>query len=266
MPAAPIPIPKHSPWVTQRLVIGALLRREVSTRFGEYRLGFFWMLVEPLLGVLVVGILIGTIAQRTVPEIPYPFFLLNGMLLMKLLTGPMNMGINAIGSNKGLLVYPAVRPLDTFIARFLFELLNQMFAYALFCVLGMFFGIFVSLGNLHIVLACQLITWCIGCGLGLIFGVASAYYNEVDKVVMILQRPLLFVSAVLFPLSALPLSGQSKLLYNPLVHTIELSRKALFPYYNSGDANIIYPAVFAITVLSIGLTLFHGNRNYLSQR
>ena len=56
------------------------------------------------------------------------------------------------------------------------------------------------------------------------------------------------------------------LLYNPLVHTIELSRKALFPYYNAGDSNIIYPAVFAIIVLSIGLTLFHGNRNYLSQR
>jgi capsular polysaccharide transport system permease protein len=83
---------------------------------------------------------------------------------------------------------------------------------------------------------------------------------------MILQRPLLFISAVLFPLSALPLSGQSMLLYNPLVHTIELSRKALFPYYNAGDSNIIYPAVFAIIVLSIGLTLFHGNRNYLSQR
>ncbi|MEO5916298.1 MAG: ABC transporter permease [Luteolibacter sp.] len=263
---SPIPIPKHSPWVTQVLVIRALLKREMSTRFGEYRLGFFWMLFEPLLGVLVIGVLIGTLAERTVPEIPYPFFLLNGMLLMRLLTGPMNMGINAIGSNTGLLVYPAVRPLDTFIARFLFELLTTLFSYTLFCILGMFFGIFVSLGHLEIVLACHFLTWCIGCGLGLIFGVASAHFNEVDKVVMILQRPLLFISAVLFPISAASSSVQQILLYNPLVHTIELSRNALFPYYNPGEATLVYPATVAIVVLSVGLTLFHGNRNFLSQR
>jgi len=266
MPAAPIPIPKHSPWTTQRLVIGALLKREVSTRFGEYRLGFFWLLVQPLIGVLVIGVLIGSIAQRTVPEIPYAFFLLNGYLLMNLLTGPMNKGINAIGANQGLLVYPSVRPLDTFIARFLFELLSIMFSFSVFCILGMFFGVFISLANLHIVLLCLVITWCIGCGLGLIFGVAAAYFNEVDKFVMILQRPLLFISAVLFPVSALPESAQRLLLYNPLVHTIEQSRHAIFPFYSAAGTDLIYPGVFAIVVLSIGLTLFHGNRDFLSQR
>ena len=262
----PIPIPKHSPWVTQVLVIKALLRREMSTRFGEYRLGFFWMLFEPLLGVLVIGVLIGSLAQRAVPEIPYPFFLLNGMLLSKLLTGSMNTGINAIGANQGLLVYPAVRPLDTFMARFLFELFTTMFSYALFCVLGMFFGVFVSLGHLEIIFACHLLTWFTGCGLGLIFGVASAHYSEVDKIVMVLQRPLIFVSAVLFPIASTTGAVQEKLLFNPLVHTIELSRKALFPYYNAGGTTLSYPALVAIVALAVGLTLFHGHRNFLSQR
>lgn len=263
---SPIPIPKHSPWVTQALVVRALLLREVSTRFGEYRLGFFWMLFEPLLGVLVIGVLIGTLAQRAVPEIPYPFFLLNGMLLIKLFTGPMRIGINAIGSNTGLLVYPTVRPLDTFIARFLFELLTTAFSYGLFCICGMLFGIFISMGHLEIVLACHLITWFTGCGLGLIFGVASAHFSETEKVVMIIQRPLIFISAVLFPLAAVSPSVQKFLLYNPLVHTIEQSRKALFPYYNAGETTLVYPAIVAVVVLSIGLTLFHGNRNFLSQR
>jgi len=263
---APIPIPKHSPWVTQVLVLNALLRREVSTRFGEYKLGFFWMLFEPLLGVVVIGILIGSLAGRTVPEIPYPFFLLNGMLLIKLFTGPMNMGMNAIGSNTGLLVYPSVRPLDTFLARFLFELLTTFFSFSLFCVVSMWYGIGMSLGQLDVVFACYMLVWCFGCGLGLIFGVASAHYAEVDKIVLVLQRPLLFVSAVLFPVSALPASAQKMLMWNPLVHCIELSRNALFPHYNSGLANLAYPTVVAIVTLSLGLTFFHGNRHFLSQR
>ncbi len=261
----PIPIPRHSPWVSQVLVLGALLKREVSTRFGEYKLGFFWMLMEPLMGVIVIGIIIGSIAQRTVPEIPYPFFLLNGMLLIRLLTGSMNAGINAIGSNQGLLVYPTVRPLDTFLARFIFELLTTVFSFILFCIIGVWMGISISLASLDILLASYLLTWMIGCGLGLIFGVASAYYKESEKVVLILQRPLLFISAVLFPLSAVPTSAKEILLYNPLVHTIELSRKTLFPFYHADGANLEYPLVVAIVVLSIGLTLFHGNRHYLSQ-
>ena len=161
--SSPIPIPSRSPWVTQVLVIRALLKREVITRFGEYKLGFFWMLFEPLLSVIVLGLIIGSIAGRTVPEIPYPFFLLNGKLLLKLFTGPMTSAVNAIGSNQGLLVYRTVRPLDTMIARFVFELLTTSFSFILFCIIGMWMGVDLSLANLDILLACSLLVWLTGC-------------------------------------------------------------------------------------------------------
>jgi capsular polysaccharide transport system permease protein len=262
----PIPIPKHSPWISQYLVIRALLNREVATRFGEYKLGFFWMLFEPLLGVIVIGMVIGTIAQRSVPEIPYPFFLLNGMLMLKLFNGPMTSAINAIGKNQGLLVYPAVKPLDTFLARFLFDLLTTVFSFILFCAIGMWMGIQVSLGSLHVLAAGYLLTWLTGCSFGLIFGVAAAHYKEVDKIVPVLQRPLLFVSAVLYPTAQLPASSQRALFLNPLVHNIELSRKALFPHYSVDGANFLYPTVFLIIAMSIGVTMFHNNRNFLTQQ
>lgn len=265
MPPIPIPIPKHSPWVSQILVINALLRREVATRFGEYRLGFFWMLFEPLLGVVIIGMVIGSIASRTVPEIPYAFFLLNGMLLMKLMTGTMSSGINSIGANVGLLVYPTVRPLDTFIARFVYELLTTGFSFILFCVIAMWMGVSLSLANLDVLLACFIFAWMIGSGLGLILGVAAAHFKEVEKFMMVVQRPLLFISAVLHPVSALPESAQKAMLYNPLVHVIELARNSLFPYYSASGANLIYPGGFAIVVMALGLTLFHGNRHFLSK-
>ncbi len=136
----------------------------------------------------------------------------------------------------------------------------------LFCVIGMWMGIEVSLGGLHILLAGYVITWLTGCGFGLIFGVAASYYNEVEKIVPVLQRPLLFISAVLFPTAALPPSIREYLLYNPLVHTIEMCRKALFPFYRAEGVNLVYPAAFAIIALATGLTLFHNHRTFLSQR
>jgi capsular polysaccharide transport system permease protein len=262
----PVPIPKNPTWLTQILVLRALIGRQIKSRFGEYQLGFIWMILEPLTGVLVIGFVIGTLAQRTVPEIPYPFFLLNGMMLLQLLTGCMNAGMNAVDASKGLLVYPAVKLIDPFLARFLFQLLITLFAYVVFCLAALWLGIDYSLSNLGVVLACYLITWAIGSGLGLILGVTVAHYPEFEKVMIFLQRPLLFISAVLFPSSALSTQAREWLMWNPLVHTIEQARHALFPFYNASESNLLYPSVCALVVLSIGVTMFQNNQQFLSNR
>ena len=44
-------------WRIQHRVIGALMIRELVTRFGRENIGFLWMMVEPLLFAGLVGIL-----------------------------------------------------------------------------------------------------------------------------------------------------------------------------------------------------------------
>lgn len=259
-------IPRRSPWASQLRVIIALFRREMTSRFGKYRLGLFWMLLEPVISVIFIGLVLGALAERTVPEIPYAFFLLNGFVFLKLFTGPMSSGINALNANQGLLVYPAVRPLDPFLARFAFELLTALFSFTIFCIVGLWLGVNISLGRLDVFLACFLLTWLAGCGFGLIFGVMAAHFKEVEKIVPVLQRPLLFISAILIPFSTLPQEAQNILRFNPLVHTIELSRKALFPYYYVERVDLFYPGIVVIVVLAVGLTVFRNNRHFLSQR
>lgn len=262
----PIPLPSHSPWASQILVIRALFQRELTTRFGEYKLGFLWMLLEPILSVIIIGLILGSLGGRAVPEIPYAFFVLNGKLLLNLFTGPIYSSMGALKSNQGLLVYPNVRALDTFLARFVYELLTTLFSFTLFCITGMWIGIEVSLGFLDTLAACYLITWLMGCGFGLIFAVLAAHYKEVEKIVDVILSPMMFISAVMFPISALPTSIQKMLLYNPLVHPIEISRNALFPHYHAEGANLFFPFALAIIVVALGLTLFQGNRTIMSEQ
>lgn len=262
----PVQIPRRSPWINQRLVLGALLHREAITRFGQYKMGVLWMLVEPLIGVIVIGLLLGPIVGRTAPDMPYAFFLLNGFVLLQTFTGPLTTGIGAISSNQGLLVFPKVQPLDILLARFAFELCSSLLSFTFFCLAGMWFGIQLSLGYLHILLSAFIITWLAGCGLGLIVSVGAAHYQSVEKVVKFIRRPLLFLSCVLYPLYGLPEAARKVLLYNPLVHTIELSRKSLFPLYHIGEVNLVFPAVVAIVVFAIGICFFHNQRHFLTQR
>lgn len=260
----PVQIPTNSAWTNQRLVLAALMHREAITRFGRYKLGVLWLLVEPLTSVIVVGVVLGPVIGRTSADMPYAFFLLNGMILLQTLTGPMTSAMGAIPSNRGLLVFPKVQPLDLLLARFIFEIASAGLSFVLFCLIGLWIGIQLSFGSLHLLLASFIITWLLGCGLGLIFAVGSAYFESVDKIFAFVRRPLIFVSCVLYPLYGLPESIQRILLYNPLAHTIEMSRKALFPLYHVGAINLTYPTICAIVVLAIGVPLFHHHRHNLS--
>ena len=262
----PVDIPTNSAWTNQRLVLSALLHREAVTRFGKYKLGVLWLLVEPLTSVIVLGLVLGPIVGRTAPDMPYAFFLLNGMILLGNITGVMTSAMGAIKANSGLLVFPKVQPFDLLLSRFVFELFSGLFSFVTFCVIGMWAGVSLSLGSLHVLLACFLITWLIGCGIGTILAVASAYYQSVEKAYAFIRRPLIFVSCVLYPLHGLPESAQRVLLMNPLVHTIELSRKCLFPLYHVSGVNLLYPAAWAIVLLGIGVPIFHHYRHDLNHR
>lgn len=262
----PVQIPARSPWTNQRLVLWALLRREAVTRFGRYKMGVLWMLIEPLIGVIVIGLIFGPLIGRTAPDMPYAFFLLNGFVLLKTFSATMMAGIGAINSSMGLLIFPKVRPLDLILSRFMFEFITSIVSFIVFCMIGMWMGIPLSLGYLQFLLATFVITWLLGCSGGLILSVSSAYYESTDKIASFIRRPLLFVSCVLYPLSNLPEQAQKILLYNPLVHTIELSRKCLFPLYHTGAVNLLYPTVVAIVFLSVGICLFHNHRYFLTRR
>ena len=99
----PIKIKEQSPWKSQVLVIKALFKRELITRFGKYKLGAVWILLDPLLSVLFLGLILGPFLGRSQGEIPYIFFLLCGFMLLKMVTGPLTAGVAHISSTKGCL-------------------------------------------------------------------------------------------------------------------------------------------------------------------
>jgi len=259
-------IKKHSALKTQGYVIKALFKRELITRFGKYKLGAIWLLLDPLVSVLLLGLVLGPFLGRSSGSIPYSFFLLCGFMMLKLLTGPIITGIGAIRSNSGLLVFRQVQPIDPFLARFLYEFVSSMLAFTLFCVVGYFLGVPLATDQLLGVLAAAIVTWLIGCGLGLAVGVLSMKFTELEKIITYIHRPMLFLSAILYPLTAVPYEYREYLLYNPLVHMVEYSRVCLFHEYETGDINFVYPIMFAIVSLTLGFMVYRNNRGFLTER
>jgi len=263
----PIRIKKHSAFRTQAYVISALFKREMITRFGKYKLGLMWLIIDPLASVIILGVILGPIMGRSSGDIPYPFFLLCGYMMLRALTGPLNMGVGAIAANQGLLVFRQVQPIDPFITRFIFELFNNTIAFIFFCVVAAWIGITISTEHLFTLFYCIILTWLTGCGLGLVIGVKSIKIKELEKVQQYVQRPLIFVSGVLYPTSVIPLEYQKYLFLNPIVHTVEITRHCLLPNYILPEGiNLFYPMMFCIVCLAFGMMTYTNNRHTLTER
>jgi ABC-type polysaccharide/polyol phosphate export permease len=242
-----------SSWIIQRRVIGALLMREVLTRFGRHNIGFLWLFVEPMmftLGVTALWTLVGAAHGSNLPIVAFAITGYSSVLLWRNMPGRC---ISAIGPNLALMYHRHVKVMDIFAARLLLEGGGATISFA---ILGLFFS---ALGWINppddigkVLQAWFMLAW-FGCSLALLMGAWSEQSEIVEK----LWGP---ASYLLFPLSwaafmvdALPTVAQDFVLLLPMVHGVELLREGYFGSTFKAHYNIGYMALICIGLTLLGL-------------
>jgi capsular polysaccharide transport system permease protein len=125
---------------TQWRVVGALLIREIYTRFGREGLGFGWILLEPLIfaiPVLLVWSVVRAPYEYGVPMMPLLWSGYLPLLLFRHVGARMLLFVRV---NAGLLYHRQVTIFDIFLARCLLEIASNLAAlvasFALFYSIG----------------------------------------------------------------------------------------------------------------------------------
>lgn len=240
----------------QRAVIKALFMREIKTRFGKYRLGYLWAVLEPAAHLMVMIGIFGYVMHRTMPDISYPVFLINGIIPYFIFNDIANRSISAIEANQGLFNYRPVKPIDTIFARAFLESMIYIFVYlTLMSIIGVLGDKFTFS---HILLLA--IVWfflvVFSCGVGMIFMVIGNAFPETEKFLPIIIKPFYFISCIMFPLHAIPKDYWPYLLWNPIIHIVELSREAVVEGYSSGGADLGYLAFISLVLFFIGMLCY----------
>ena len=105
----------------QSRVIGALMMRELHTRYGRENVGYLWMVGEPMLLATVIGLLHQTSHTQYGGDIkPLPFAVL-GYTIFILFRGIVNRSEGGIEANAPLLYHRMVTVFDIIVARALLE-------------------------------------------------------------------------------------------------------------------------------------------------
>ena len=236
--------------------IRALFLRELQTRFGHYRIGYVWALLEPALNVIFMLILFGAIVKRVLPGIDYTIFLLNGILPYFAFMRSVTQSIPAIEANRGLLSYRNVRPIDTVIARTGLEFVLYFVCYLLLSAVMLWLGFSISFSFIPSLLVYWLCLIILTLGMSSIMMVVGELSKEVGKLVASTSIILYFMSGAMFPLHFVPEQYLKYFMWNPLAHLFELMRHAVSPSYSVvSGTSFGYFLVCMIVVLFLGLLL-----------
>tara|TARA_B100001250_G_scaffold30870_1_gene25338 strand:+ start:1570 stop:2370 length:801 start_codon:yes stop_codon:yes gene_type:complete len=249
----------------------ALLFRELKTRFGAKRTGYFWAIAEPALQTLLMTVLFSFIGRNTLTGVPVMIFMLTGFVPFGLFGKMLKSVSTAVSANKGLLGYRQVSPIDPVVIRVMIELVTTLLVYVVLLFLMAWLGVeILSWMQLDVipdnplgVLAALLLLAAFSSGLGLIVTVGSAYWEDLDKIVSIATRPMILLSAVFYAMSMVPPQYWYLLSWNPVLHAIELGRDSFFVTYNTPVGSWVYLGSMAAGAQLIGLMLYQVARNRL---
>ena len=239
------------------VAIRALFLRELQTRFGEYRLGYLWILIEPIFSIGIMLLLFGALMQRTLPNIPFIVFLLNGMVPFFMFRSGIGQALGAAQANKGLFSYRPVKPIDALIARNLLELFLGFSTYIFFSAVFLWIGYEISFDQIPTLLFYWLLLFVFMLSFSLIFMVLGDFSKELNKFVSVLFLILYFLSAIIYPIQIIPAQYREYLLYNPLIHIFEPMRHSVAPAYPLVDGiSLNYVLSWLLLSMFIGLLLY----------
>lgn len=251
----------RTPFGIMRDTVYALFIRELRTRFGGSRLGYFWALFEPAAQTAALAVVFSLIGRHSISGVPVALFMVTGVLTFKTFVKIMTQSGNAVQANKALMAYRQVEPVDPVITRFVIEMATYFLVLVMLVTLMFWFLDYdVVPANPLEVLAVVMVLSLLGCGLGLLVASGVEYWPDLAKLVGVVTTPLMFVSGVMHSASMVPQQYWQYFTWNPIFHCMELLREAWFASYYSGFGDWGFVLAVDLLVWSLALVVHRFGR------
>jgi capsular polysaccharide transport system permease protein len=257
--------PQASLWACFRIqtrVIGALMLREMGTRFGRDNLGYIWLFLEPMM----LGGAIGAIHHVTGHSLPgglEPFtFWVIGYIPYYLFRGIVNRAPAGIVGNQSLLYHRRITVFDIMLSRHLLEGAAVGTALAGYILLfgatadiwpaepgKMVLGMVLMLGLSH--------------GIALLIAAGSVYTELFDRITHLATYLSISFTGAFFMVFWLPTEMQKAVLTIPTVHCFELVRNGLYGTLVPTSFDIPYVTGWVAALNMLGMAALRKARRHL---
>ena len=248
-------------------LLGELTRKNVKLKYRNSWLGIFWSFLQPLLNMIVLSVVFGSIFGRHNKNIVcYPVWLFSGRLLYEFFSTATKQAMTSFRRNAAIIkkvyVPKYMYPLSSIFSNFV------TFAISLLCLIcvWIFFKLTGISGgsNLHItpyvfmsvVPMFLLLIFCTG--VGLILSVIGVYFRDVEYIWDVLTQLLFYMVPIVYPFQRITGHWTRILIkINPLYSMIEMFRQCVLYGYMLSPKLFAYAAVVSFATLAVGIWIFN---------
>ena len=250
-------------WRIQRRVIGALMIRELVTRFGRENIGFLWMMVEPLLFAVLVGIIWRFMKGPEEHGVSIIAFIATGYIPLTFFRHAVQRSIRIFTVNSSLMYHRQIKIPDFVMVRVLIEVIGGTMAFVFIGTVLVFLGEFPIPADVGAFLAGWMLYCFFTFSLCLIMAPLSEMSEVLEKFVPVVTYIMIPCSGTFNMVSWLTPTLQRAVYYSPFVHAMELLRYGIFGASVNARWDVSVPLSVSFILTLIGLAMCRRIRREL---
>jgi len=243
-----------------------LFKRDIKSQYRQSFLGFFWVLIPPL---LTAGLWIFLNNNKVVnvgkTDIPYPLFVMIGTILWQVFAEGVNQPRVSVNADKGMLTkinFPREALLLSGFYSIMFNLGPKLIVLVSACY---FFQVQLSASQLYFPLGVLTISL-FGFSIGLLITPASLLVADIARGIGIILPFAMYLTPVIYPAPTTPGAFALLMQYNPLATLLTSSRGWLSGHLNYIPSEFITISAFTLLFLLIGVLAYRISMPIITER
>lgn len=246
-------------------VIGALIMRELQTRYGRDNIGYLWMLAEPMLLAGAVALI--HIGNETAGHYGSDFrvipFTLTGYCVFIIFRSIVSRAETALEANKPLLFHRMVTIFDMLLARAMLEAISAVTALAILLGGAVALGVADAPARPLLLLAGIAFMGWFSFALSMTICAATYFSKAITKLVHPAVYLVMPLSGAFFLLKWIPEPYRTALSWSPLNQIFEMVHVGQFRTIESAYYDPLYVAGWCLGLTTIGLLTLRVLRRHV---
>lgn len=249
---------KIKEFMRYQFLLSELVKRGIVLKYRRSYLGLAWTLLEPLLNMIVLTFVFGTLFGNS--DKSYPVYILSGRLLYSCFSQSTKAALRSIRANRAMIN-------KVYVPKYMYPLSSVMYSYVIFtfslivlAVVALVLGVWPTWGILTIWIP-LLLLFLFSLGVGMIMATLGVYFRDMEYLWDVGLTLLMYLCAIFYYPDRFMAKGLGWVLeINPLYCIIAMFRDAL--YGNSMNLTyLVYAGIWAVVTLFIGTTVFSKKQN-----
>lgn len=239
--------------ITYRQMLKTLVQSNLRTRYKGSVFGFLWTFINPLIMLLIYGVVFSNIMRIDMEN--YYLFIFIGILPWMYFLSSIQAGVASIVSNSNLvkkIYFPReVLPLSIVLGSLVNYLLSLIILFAALIILDV--KIAITIAYFPLILLIQTV---LTIGLTFFVSAINVYFRDLEHMLGLLLSALFYVTPIIYPVSMVPEKLRYLFILNPL-NPIISSYQDIFYYHRSPNlVSLGFVSIAAVFALIIGWYVF----------